>query len=64
MITSGHMPFSVTLDETLDSGINAIEHLYYVHLNASTTDSYFNYPPRVVVFPRLVFFLVNVTLNF
>lgn len=30
MITSGHMPFTVTLDETVDAGIDAIEHLYYI----------------------------------
>lgn len=36
MITSGHMPFTVELDETLDSGIGAIEHLYYVLKGCST----------------------------
>lgn len=30
MITSGHMPFTVTLDETIEAGIDGIEHLYYV----------------------------------
>ena len=30
LITSGHMPFSVTLDETIDAGIDGIEHLYYI----------------------------------
>lgn len=30
MLTSGHMPFTVELEETIDSGIGAIEHLYYV----------------------------------
>ena len=30
LITSGHMPFTVRLDEAVDSGIDAIEHLYYV----------------------------------
>ncbi len=30
LITSGHMPFTVTLDETMDVGIDAIEHLYYI----------------------------------
>ncbi len=30
LITSGHMPFTVSLDETVASGIDAIEHLYYV----------------------------------
>ena len=30
LISSGHMPFSVTLEETVIAGIDAIEHLYYV----------------------------------
>lgn len=30
LITSGHMPFSVTLEETLNAGLGAVEHLYYV----------------------------------
>ncbi|MEH6406729.1 MAG: amidohydrolase family protein [Leeuwenhoekiella sp.] len=30
MITSGHMPFTVTLDEAIEAGIGASEHLYYV----------------------------------
>lgn len=30
LITSGHMPFTVELDQAVDSGIDAIEHLYYV----------------------------------
>lgn len=30
MITSGHMPFTVELKSTLDTGLDAIEHLYYV----------------------------------
>ncbi|RXG30855.1 amidohydrolase family protein [Leeuwenhoekiella marinoflava] len=30
MITSGHMPYSVTVEETTNAGIDAIEHLYYV----------------------------------
>ncbi|PWL38476.1 amidohydrolase [Flagellimonas aquimarina] len=30
LIVSGHMPFTVTLDETVDAGIDAIEHLYYI----------------------------------
>lgn len=39
MITSGHMPFTVTLNETLDSGIGAIEHLYYVLKGCSSNES-------------------------
>lgn len=27
---SGHMPFTVTLDEAIDAGMDAIEHLYYI----------------------------------
>ncbi|MEP3210412.1 MAG: amidohydrolase family protein [Maribacter sp.] len=30
LIVSGHMPFTVQLDEAVNSGIDAIEHLYYV----------------------------------
>ena len=30
LITSGHMPFTVELNQAVDSGIDAIEHLYYV----------------------------------
>ena len=30
LITSGHMPFTVNLNETVEAGIDAIEHLYYV----------------------------------
>ena len=30
LITSGHMPFTVTLAETVEAGIDGIEHLYYV----------------------------------
>ena len=35
MITSGHMPFTVTLNETIDAGIDAVEHLYYIMKGAS-----------------------------
>ena len=27
---SGHMPFTVTLEETIDAGMDGIEHLYYI----------------------------------
>ncbi|TMM56892.1 amidohydrolase [Maribacter algarum] len=30
LIVSGHMPFTVELNQAVDSGIDAIEHLYYV----------------------------------
>ncbi|WP_136468110.1 amidohydrolase family protein [Flagellimonas onchidii] len=30
LITSGHMPFTVTLNETIDAGLDAVEHLYYI----------------------------------
>ena len=30
MITSGHMPYSVTVEDAVNSGIDAMEHLYYV----------------------------------
>lgn len=29
-VVSGHMPFTVTLDETIDAGMDGIEHLYYI----------------------------------
>ena len=38
LITSGHMPFSVTLNETLDAGIDGIEHLYYVLKGCSSNE--------------------------
>lgn len=38
MITSGHMPFTVTLDETIEAGIDAIEHLYYVMKGSSSDE--------------------------
>ena len=38
MLTSGHMPFTVELEETIDSGIGAIEHLYYVLKGCSTDE--------------------------
>jgi imidazolonepropionase-like amidohydrolase len=30
LITSGHMPFTITLDETISAGVDAVEHLYYI----------------------------------
>ncbi|MDE0598463.1 MAG: imidazolonepropionase-like amidohydrolase [Dokdonia donghaensis] len=38
MITSGHMPFTVTLDETIDAGIDNIEHLYYILKGCSSQE--------------------------
>lgn len=38
MITSGHMPFTVTLDETIEAGIDGIEHLYYVLKGCSSKE--------------------------
>jgi hypothetical protein len=38
MISSGHMPFTVTLDETIDAGIGAIEHLYYIMKGTSANE--------------------------
>jgi hypothetical protein len=38
MITSGHMPFTVELEKTLDSGIGAIEHLYYILKGCSSDE--------------------------
>ncbi len=38
MITSGHMPFTVTLDETIAAGIDNIEHLYYILKGCSSRE--------------------------
>lgn len=38
LITSGHMPFTVTLEETIDSGIDAVEHLYYIMKGCSAVE--------------------------
>ena len=38
LITSGHMPFTVKLDETVGAGIDAIEHLYYVMKGCSAAE--------------------------
>jgi len=38
LITSGHMPFTVELDATIDAGINAIEHLYYIMKGCSSNE--------------------------
>lgn len=39
LITSGHMPFTVTLKETVDAGIDAVEHLYYIMKGCSDVES-------------------------
>ena len=38
LITSGHIPFTVQLDQTLDAGIGAIEHLYYILKGCSSRE--------------------------
>lgn len=38
MITSGHMPFTVELDQTIDAGIGAVEHLYYILKGCSSEE--------------------------
>lgn len=38
LITSGHMPFSVELEDNLDAGIGAIEHLYYILKGCSSEE--------------------------
>lgn len=38
LITSGHMPFTVELDDAIGSGIDAIEHLYYVMKGCSSEE--------------------------
>ncbi len=39
MLSSGHMPFTVTLDQTVDAGIDAIEHLYYILKGCSSMEA-------------------------
>lgn len=39
LITSGHMPFTVELGETIGAGIDAIEHLYYVMKGCSSEET-------------------------
>lgn len=39
MLTAGHMPFTVELGETLDSGMDAIEHLYYILKGCSSEET-------------------------
>lgn len=38
LITSGHMPFTVKLDATIDAGIDAVEHLYYIMKGCSNIE--------------------------
>ena len=38
LITSGHMPFTVILDDAIGSGIDAIEHLYYIMKGCSSAE--------------------------
>jgi imidazolonepropionase-like amidohydrolase len=39
LITSGHMPFTVQLEETIAAGIDGIEHLYYIMKGCSSLES-------------------------
>lgn len=39
LITSGHMPFTVELDDAIGSGIDAIEHLYYIMKGCSSEET-------------------------
>ncbi|WP_299185391.1 amidohydrolase family protein [uncultured Aquimarina sp.] len=39
IISSGHMPFTVELNEAVNSGIGAIEHLYYILKGCSSQES-------------------------
>lgn len=39
LISSGHMPFTVELGETIGAGIDAIEHLYYVMKGCSSEET-------------------------
>ena len=38
MITSGHMPFTVTLDEAITAGLDNVEHLYYILKGCSSQE--------------------------
>ena len=38
LLTSGHMPFTVELEDNLDAGIGAIEHLYFVLKGCSSEE--------------------------
>ncbi len=38
LISSGHMPFTVTLDETIAAGVDAVEHLYYIMKGCSANE--------------------------
>jgi len=35
---SGHMPFTVTLDETINAGMDGIEHLYYIMKGSASNE--------------------------
>lgn len=39
MLVSGHMPFSVTLEEALTAGMDAVEHLYYILKGCSSEEA-------------------------
>ncbi len=39
MITSGHMPFTVELQDAVDAGIDGVEHLYYIMKGCSNQES-------------------------
>tara|TARA_R110002051_G_scaffold130405_3_gene204241 strand:- start:6436 stop:7809 length:1374 start_codon:yes stop_codon:yes gene_type:complete len=38
LITSGHMPFTVQLEATIDAGLDAVEHLYYILKGCSANE--------------------------
>ena len=38
LITSGHMPFTVELDATINAGLDAVEHLYYIMKGCSANE--------------------------
>jgi len=39
LITTGHMPFTVELDEAINAGIDGIEHLYYIMKGCSNEEA-------------------------
>ncbi len=38
LITSGHMPFTIELNQAVNAGINAVEHLYYIMKGCSAQE--------------------------
>lgn len=39
LITSGHMPFTVMLDDAINAGLDGVEHLYYIMKGCSSNEA-------------------------